>query len=454
MVAKNAKQKSLLGMMEANDIRAIVVGSGAGGATAARELAKRGFEVLVLEAGQPFDPLSHKISWLNPFRGTLLLKSEHSIERIFPHMQTTRSSEDLVIFRGVTEGGSTVISCGNMVRAERGLREIGLDLTPEYEEIERSLEINPVPKEKWRPLTRRMFEVAEDMRFSPKPTPKVVNEKKCVACGFCELGCASGAKWDSRLLFGDIIENGGSVRSDSPVHKVIVEGGRAKGVLVSKGSSLEKIEADLIVLAAGGVGTAQILKASDLLARDKLWVDIVLTVGGISKGAQMLKEPPMVWFAKREHYILSPYFDLLSYWFHKPWKSVDTEDRVGMMIKLADTEDGIVNADGAVVKSLTSVDLERLEQGRAEAKKIMEISGVTGPFIDGMIHGGHLGGTVPLQREDVATMHPSWLPKDLWVADLSLMPRSQGLPTMLTASALALRVAKRIVEEKLPKTAG
>ena len=81
----------------------------------------------------------------------------------------------------------------------------------------------------------------------------------------------------------------------------------------------------------------------------------------------------------------------------------------------------------------------------------MEASDVNGPFVDGMIHGGHLGGTVPLEKEDVSSMHPSWLPDDLWVADLSLLPRSQGLPTMLTTAALALRVAKRIDEQKHPK---
>jgi len=81
----------------------------------------------------------------------------------------------------------------------------------------------------------------------------------------------------------------------------------------------------------------------------------------------------------------------------------------------------------------------------------MESSGVEGPFVDGIIHGGHLGGTVPLTKEDVSSMHPSWLPDDLWVADLSLLPRSQGLPTMLTAAALALRVAKRIEETKQSK---
>jgi choline dehydrogenase-like flavoprotein len=41
-------------------------------------------------------------------------------------------------------------------------------------------------------------------------------------------------------------------------------------------------------------------------------------------------------------------------------------------------------------------------------------------------------------------MRPAVLPEGLWVADLSLAPRSEGLPTMLVASALALRVARRI----------
>jgi choline dehydrogenase-like flavoprotein len=207
----------------------------------------------------------------------------------------------------------------------------------------------------------------------------------------------------------------------------------------------------VVVLSAGGVGTAQILKASDLPARDKLWVDIVLTVGGISKDAIMLNEPPMVWFIKQEYNIISPYFDLLSYWFHKPWHDVPKEDRVGIMIKLADTEQGTVHADGTITKPITDIDRQRLEKAREKVVQIMEASDVSGPFVDGMIHGGHLGGTAPLTKEDVSSMHPSWLPDDLWVADLSLLPRSQGLPTMLTTAALALRVAKRIDKQKHPK---
>ncbi len=432
-------------------MKAIVVGSGAGGATAARELALKGFQVTILEAGHPFSPLTHKVSWLSSLRGSFLLKDEHSIEWVFPHYRTTRSSEDLVIFRGVTEGGCTGISCGNMVPAKNGLKEIGLDLSAEFAELERSIAINPVPVERWRPLSQHMFDEAQKLGFKPNPTPKALNLAKCVGCGWCEVGCMTGAKWDSRRLYEPLLEKSISMKSNVPVRKVIVENGRVKGVLAGNGETLDQLDADVVVLSAGGIGTAQILRASGLPSKDSLWVDIVLTVGGVAKDSRMLHEPPMVWYAKRDHYILSPYFDLLSYWFHKPWKNVHEDDRVGIMIKLADVEEGEVAVDGTVTKDLTEADRSRLEEAKIEAKQIMESSGVTGPFTDGLLHGGHIGGTVALTKDDVAMMHPSWLPKDLWVADLSLMPRSQGLPTMMTAAALALKVAKHIVEEKQPQ---
>ncbi|MCW4023457.1 MAG: FAD-dependent oxidoreductase [Candidatus Bathyarchaeota archaeon] len=426
-------------------MRAVVVGSGAGGATTACELAKNGFEVTLLEAGKPFSPLSHKVSWFSPLRGSFLIKDEKAIKRVFSHYGVTRSDEDMVIFRGLTEGGCTSISCGCMIKATNGLNEIGLDLSAEFAEIEQALKITTTPKEKWRPLTQLMYEKAQQLGLSPQPTPKVVDFSKCVGCGYCELGCDTGAKWDSRRLYQEQLGKGITLKTDVKVEKVLLEGNRATGVLTSKG---QQISADVVVLSAGGIGTAQILKASGLPARDNLWVDVVLTVGGVLKGSRMLEEAPMAWYIKEENYILSPYFDLLSYWFYKPWKNVGAEDRVGMMIKLADSAQGTVNADGTVTKSLTPKDKQNLSKAKAQAKQIMQAAGVSGPFVDGMIHGGHLGGTVPLTKTDVASMHPSWLPRNLWVADLSLLPQSQGLPAMLTTMALSLKVARKILQEK------
>lgn len=425
-------------------MRAIVVGTGAGGATAARELAMNGFEVIILEAGKEFKPFRRLLPLVEPSRKIGLLWNEKIITRLFPPMDVTRSAKDLVLMRGITIGGSTVLSCGNMVRAEHGLKEIGLDLTPEFDEIERNIGITEFPKRRWRPTTRKMFEAAEKLGLEPKITPKAVNSAKCISCGLCEAGCSTGARWDSRKFLDDAISAGASLHTSTPVEKVIIENDQVKGVIVKSGNKSKTINADVVVLSAGGIGTAQILKASGLPAKDNLWADIVLTLGGVLKGANQLKEPPMVWYTKHEDYILSPYLDILSHWFHKPWRNVPIGDRVGIMVKLADIEEGSVFADGKVQKSIKDEDHLRLDAAIGKSKQIMESAGVSGPYINGMHNGGHLGGTVPLTKTDVSSMKPSWLPDGLWVADLSLAPRSQGLPTILLTAALALKVARKI----------
>ena len=430
-------------------MKAIVVGSGAGGATAARELSHKGFDVLILEAGGEFKPFTRRLSLFEPLRKMGLTRNEGNFSRLIPAYDSVRSSKDLILFRGLTTGGSTVLTCGNIIRAEHGLKEIGLDLSKEFDEIEEMIHINTFPKERWRPLTTQMYESAQKIGLNPFPTPKSVDSLKCISCGLCELGCSTGARWDSRKFLTDSKNNGALIKTKTPVKKLIIENGQVGGVLVGSGASRKSFKSDVVVLAAGGIGTPQILKASGLPAQDSLWADIVLTLGGVSKGANQLKEPPMVWYTKEENYILSPYIDILSHYLHKPWKNVKIEDQVGLMIKLADEEQGTVYADGKVKKEISPQDQSRLDEALKQAQDIMESAGVHGPFIPGVHNGGHLGGTVPLTKEDVPQMKPSWLPAGLWVADLSLAPRSQGLPTILLTSALALRVARKIAEEIL-----
>ena len=426
-------------------MRALVVGSGAGGASAARELAGRGVEVVVLEAGGPLRPFPRIVRLAEPLRRAGLLGTVRTLRHLFPAMDLAPSRQGVLVARGLAAGGSTGLSCGNWVRAERGLAEIGLDLRLEFEELEGLIPSRPFPRERWRPTTDRMFAAAQAMGLEPRPTPKAVDPVYCEGCGLCELGCARGARWDSRGFLADVRRSGGEIRLGARVTRVLLEGGRACGVAV-EGSSKE-VRADAVILAAGGVGTAQILRASGLPVADRLWIDVVLTLGGVSRRARQLDEPPMVWYADRERYILSPYFDLLSHMYHGPWRSVSVRDRVGVMVKLADAANGSVGADGRVEKALTLHDQAVLTEGISLVQEIMERSDVNGPFVEGVVHGGHLGGTVPLSAEDVASMHPSGLPERLWVADLSLVPRSQGLPTMLIAAAIALRVARRAAAE-------
>lgn len=427
-------------------MKVIVVGSGAGGATAALKLTQKGYEVTVLESGKSFSPFYRYLKIADPLRRLGLLGNEKLIKKVLPHVDVIRSSRELLLFRGINTGGTTAISCGNMVRADHGLKELGIDLIPEFEAIEDKIPIKPIPMKRWRPLTRRMYESAEELNLTPNPTPKAVKLDKCISCGLCETGCSTGARWDSSEFLDQAIKMGANLHTSTHVEKVLIKDGRVTGVLVRSGRSQKIIDCELVVLAAGGIGTAQILKASGLKTEDKLWVDIVLTLGGVLKNSRQIEEPPMVWFSQQKDYIISPYIDVLSHYMHKPWRDVFINDRVGVMVKLADTAKGSVSSDGRVDKIITAEDKLKINNGISHAREIMELSGVSGPFINGMYNAGHLGGTVPLKREDISSMKPSGLPEGLWIADLSLAPISQGLPTMMLAAALAMRVCKKITE--------
>ncbi len=428
-------------------LKAIVVGSGAGGATAAMKLSKNGYNVTILEAGEQFKPFTRFLTWAEPLRRLGLLGSEQTISKLFPSINIIRSEKDLALVRGITTGGSTVLSCGNIVRTQRGLEELGIDLTPEFEELEDKIIISTFPPKRWRPTTRKMFYAAEELGLNPQKTPKAVDSLKCKSCGLCEMGCASGARWDSRTFLNEALDNGAVLKTKTPVKKVVIENGKAMGVITGTDpENINRINADVIVLAAGGIGTAQILKSSKVSVQDKLWADIVLTLGGISKGSKQLKEPPMVWYTQHEDYILSPYLDIFSHWFYKPWRNVSTNDRVGLMVKLADTEKGTVNEDGTVKKEITSNDHSRFNAAIAQALKIFELAGVSGPYINGLYNGGHLGGTAPLDKKNANSMKPDGTPDNLWISDLSLVPQSQGMPTMLLTAALALRVSRKILQ--------
>ncbi|MBU4535523.1 MAG: GMC family oxidoreductase N-terminal domain-containing protein [Euryarchaeota archaeon] len=433
-------------------MKAIVVGSGASGATIARELSKNGLEVLILEAGGNFKPFTRRVSWSEPFRKLGILGSASNINKIFPPMNSIKSSPDLALFRGITTGGCSVLTCGNLVRTEEGLHQIGLNLESEFQELENLINVTTFPKKRWRPLSREMFKSASNLGLNPESTPKAVNAKKCISCGLCELGCVEGARWDSRNFIDDSCASGATIKINSPVKKVIIEQGIAKGVETSSIMGANTYKSDLVVLAAGGIGTAQILENSGTLTSPHLWTDVVLTIGGVFKGAKMLKEPPMVWYSKQKDYIISPYVDILSHWFHKPWRKVSLNDRVGMMVKLADSAEGKVDYQGKVDKKLSHQDRDTLKKASSMARLIMKESGVKGPYVQGMYNGGHLGGTFPLETVDVKNMRSKRLPSGLWVGDLSLVPRSQGMPTMLLAAAIGLKVARKILES-LPETA-
>ena len=85
--------------------RAIVVGTGAGGATAAKEL-QGAFDVTILEAGGPFRPFSVDLSFVEKVKGLGLLFDEREIRFLFPAMRIQKNSRRYGARKGNCIGGN------------------------------------------------------------------------------------------------------------------------------------------------------------------------------------------------------------------------------------------------------------------------------------------------------------------------------------------------------------
>lgn len=420
--------------------RAVIVGSGAAGAAAAKELQGR-FAVTVLEAGKPFTLFSFSLPALEKLKKTGLFFDEREIRLLFPAMKITKTAGKMVLVNGFGVGGTTTISTGNALRADQGLAALGINLDAEFAELYREIPISTGHRKNWRETTCRLFGICEEMDLHPRPAPKMGDYQRCSNCGRCVLGCPSGAKWDSRVFLKAALERGARLVCGCRAEKVIIEKGWVKGVQAKQGRQTVFYPADLVILAAGGLGTPLILQNSGIACQESLFVDPVLCVAAPWQNCLQNKEVSMPFIVQREHYILSPYFDYLSFFFNKDWK-YPAADTLALMIKLADSNTGGITG-GGIKKGLTDLDKTRLQEGVELCIEILTRLGLkkSDVFL-GTVNAGHPGGMLPLDREQAVSLHHPGLPGNLYVADATLLPASAGNPLILTIMALAKRVSR------------
>ena len=417
-----------------------MVGTGAGGATVAKELQGK-FDVTVLEAGGAFRPFSMSMSTVLKIKKSGLMFDEREIGLLFPTMKIQKTRDQMVMVRGIGLGGTTTLATGNGLRMDGVLKEYGIDLAVEYDELEKEVPISTDHQRRWRPTTRRLFEICREMELSPRPTPKMGDNRRCINCGRCVLGCAQGAKWDSRQFLELALKKGARLVTHCEVVRVAMEGKRAVGVVSTIGLRSEFYPADLVIVAAGGFGTPVILQNSGIECERTLFVDPVLCVATEWKGCLQNKEIAMPFVVQKDGYILSPYFDYLSYFFRNDWKSAP-EDTLGIMIKIADTNTGSISKR-FVEKNLSDQDMRRLEEGVKTCFDIFGRLGAnTSDIFLGTLNAGHPGGMLPLRDHETVSFHSSKLPDNLYVADSTLIPESLGNPPIFTIMAMAKRVSK------------
>lgn len=396
----------------------IVVGSGAGGATVARELAIQGMDVTLIEKGSSVPSEKAFQCYNNLDVGVELLKT-------------------------TCLGGTTLVTAGNAVRTcQQEFQKLGIDLSGEFEEVEAELEVGPLPDTHFGEGTMKIMEASASLGLTMEKMPKFINPAECVPCGKCAFGCSRNAKWSSLKYLAEAEKHGAHIVDNSSVTRIMTQARQVKGVetLNSENGVKKEYTADKVILCSGAIGTPRLLGSAGLTAGERLFVDTFVTVGGVLPGIKFYKEVSMNGLYKKEkRFILSPHYSSL---LTSP-NQVREKDILGIMVKIPDESSGRVDESG-VFKQSTSQDVGLMAEGCAAAGAILTEAGVSpDTLVSTPARGAHPGGTAAVG--EVVDKNLETEIENLFVADASVFPRAPGAPPVLTILALAKRLAKHVV---------
>ncbi|MBI4814225.1 MAG: GMC family oxidoreductase [Methanobacterium sp.] len=438
----------------------IVVGTGAGGSTVARELSMKDLDVLVLEKGD-FIPSGTAAGELKTVELTLSPELILNLEDVneYDKYEFLKYPGELMYIEGV--GGTTPISLANACYActtcysnspTAQFKIHDLELFEELIEASQGMNVSPLPHELIGPATRKIWDTAEKLGYFVEPMPKFIDYIKCNNCGLCIAGCTRGAKWDATSFVEDAVKANATMITDFEVQRVLHTEGMCTGVEgADSQGNIRTYHAQRVVLAAGALNTPQILKNSQITEEvgQGLFTDLFITVGGFLKDACLNKEIPMGIKSEFGAYFISPHVSsqLVPLMAEKGFNARN-EDVVGLMVKIADESNGSLNDDGSITKPLTNADLKLLTEGYDKSVKILTEMGVDpSSIVSTAIRGAHPGGTAAMGT--VVNRSLETRINGLFIADASVIPHAPGRPPILTITSLAKRLAKNIYHEAL-----
>jgi choline dehydrogenase-like flavoprotein len=429
----------------------VVVGSGPGGATVARELSRRGKKVITCEAGAYHKQFGYSIFMIN----MLACKG------------FTFSKEGTWVVRPKTAGGASVVFSATAFRPPTWLKEkYGIDLKREVKELYEEIPIQPLPDHLIGPAARRIMQSARDMGLDWKPLDKWIRPEKCRPhCGRCHVGCDSeGAKWTAREFLQESKYTGAKLLLKTHVDRMLTENGTAVGVRAKTHQGWIDVMADTVVLSAGGQGTPPILQRSGLFnAGQGLFADPLCLVSGACDSEGSLYDIPMTAGTHLDEdgivmtdFMLPPtlYAALLA--LSGPVglaslpKLIDFRKTLTIMIKVKDGLHGWVHADGSFSKPIDSETWQKLNKGAVLAEDILLEAGVKREKImKTAVVASHPGGTVRVGNLlDKNCQTPI---KNCYCLDTSIIPEAWGLPPTVTVVAMGKRLAKHLTATKKKK---
>lgn len=268
---------------------AVVIGSGYGGGVAASRLARMGLSVCVLERGREFalgefpdQPLeAHR-----EFQMTTDLGHTGSKTGLFD----LRMGDDIHVFVGCGLGGTSLINANVSLRADPRVWEdprwpdeivADQDLEAGYQRAERMLQPVPYPNrvridklEALKQSAAVFGATAEtppiNVTFKEQENHAGVVQPACTLCGDCCSGCNVGSKNTVQMTYLPDAESfGAEIFTETQVSHVRKKGGKWRvyfeivGAEREKfGAPLQSVVADTVILAAGTLGSTEILLRS------------------------------------------------------------------------------------------------------------------------------------------------------------------------------------------------
>jgi choline dehydrogenase-like flavoprotein len=270
------------------------------------------------------------------------------------------------------------------------------------------------------------------------------------------IGCKKGAKWTAREYVDEAVSAGAKLRTRAKVDEVLFDGGRVTGVRGTGPSGPFQVDAERVVLAAGGIGTAVVLQASGFADAGRgFFIDPLQLTTAISPWQGSPHDIPMTCGTtdlQDEGIIMTDVIDPWPlYMFglvmggpRNPKYFLRYPRTLSIMTKARDPLTGSISRDGKVSKPLGEAEQAMLRRGSEIASRILRRAGCdTSTITLAAPRGAHPGGTVRIGEmldNDLQTSVAG-----LYVCDASVLPEPCGWPPVLTIISLA----KRLVKERL-----
>ncbi len=254
--------------LEALEVDCAIVGSGPAGAAVARELARAGAEVAVLEEGPWIRPEAFRE---DGFSAMAQLYRDLGASLIL-------GNAPMPFLQGRVLGGTSVVNGAISWRLPRDVWQEWVAADPAIEEalpwsaleevtqtIERDLSIGPTDAAIAGPHNLLLARGAEALGLAHRPISR--NVRGCRGLGRCLQGCPEGNKQSmDRSFLADADAAGARLYAGVRVEAVRHDGRRARGVVgrAAGGGRVEVAARAGVVLAAGAIQTPLLLRKSGL----------------------------------------------------------------------------------------------------------------------------------------------------------------------------------------------